>query len=275
MTGPLGPGGENTGPDDSPVEAYLDHLLAAAPGTPREVRGLLAEAEAHLRDVTAEGVSHGLTVADAERRAVERFGTVRSVATAEADRVELPFAAVVRRIVASGLLLAAVGGIAVGISGVIVAIFGALGGSTFIVNISSRTHLAPSDCARWLAQNPSAHSCYQAALSDWHFEVIAFRLVAGALGLMSLATYFLVRRRWSRRHTFGTLPAGVVDTIAVTVFGVSGLWLLGLGVDWLVVGTNGAGQWLSAAPVALLLAGIYGVRLLVDIRRSPAGPRVS
>jgi len=249
--------------DSSPVDDYLDRLLADAPGPPREVRALLAEAEAHLRDATREGIAAGLSPEEAEQQAVSRFGTVRAVTTAEARRQTVPLPAVARQVAASGLLLGAIGGLAVGVSGIVTAILGAIGGSTFIVHISSSTRLAPSDCARWLANDPGAHSCYQAALSDWAGEVVGFRLVAGVLGAVALAAYFLVRRRFAHE----LLPAAVVDTIAVTLFGVSGAWMLGLGVDWLLVGGNGAGQWLGAAPVALALAVFYGFRLLRDVRR--------
>jgi H+/Cl- antiporter ClcA len=120
-----------------------------------------------------------------------------------------------------------------------------------------------------LAQDPTAHSCYQAALSDWTAEVVGFRLVAGVLGGLALAGYFLIRHRWTRRQRFGTLPAAVIDTLAVTLFGLSGLWTLGLGVDWLAHRHNGAGQWLAAAPVALAVAGYYGIRVVAELRRAP------
>jgi hypothetical protein len=253
---------------DSPIEDYLDRLLVDAPGPPREVRALLAESEAHLRDATSEGVAAGLPLEAAEQQAVSKFGTVRAVTTAEARRQTLPLPAVARQVAASGLLLGAVGGLAVGVSGIVTAILGAIGGSTFIVRISHSTRLAPSDCARWLANDPGARSCYQAALSDWAGEVVGFRLVAGVLGAVALAAYFAARRRYARE----LLPRAVVDTIALTVFGASGVWMLGLGVDWLVVGGNGAGQWLGAAPVALALAGFYGLRLLGDVRRRDLVP---
>ncbi|MDQ1394195.1 MAG: hypothetical protein QOF30_3172 [Acidimicrobiaceae bacterium] len=248
---------------DSPVEVYLDRLLAAAPGSPRDVRALLSEAESHLRDATAEGMASGLSQAEAEYDAVARFGTVRSVAAAEARRSSVPLAALVRQVGASGLLLGAIGGIAVGVSGILTAILGAFGGSAFIVDISPATHLAPSDCARWLANDPRAHSCYQAALSDWAGEIVGFRLVAGVAGLLALAAFLVVRRRWPR------LPATVVDTIAVTLFGLAGAWMLGLGIDWVAQGHNGAGEWLGAAPVALALGAFYGYRLLRDLRHAP------
>jgi hypothetical protein len=223
----------------------------------------LSEAESHLRDATAEGMASGLSQAEAEYDAVARFGTVRSVAAAEARRSSVPLAALVRQVGASGLLLGAIGGIAVGVSGILTAILGAFGGSAFIVDISPATHLAPSDCARWLANDPRAHSCYQAALSDWAGEIVGFRLVAGVAGLLALAAFLVVRRRWPR------LPATVVDTIAVTLFGLAGAWMLGLGIDWVAQGHNGAGEWLGAAPVALALGAFYGYRLLRDLRHAP------
>ncbi len=260
-----------SGSGDSPVEDYLDDLLGAAPGPAREVRALLAEADAHLRDATAEGTARGLTPLEAELEAVARFGPVRSLAAAEARRQSLPVVVLARHIVASGLLLGAIGALAVGVSGIVTAIMGAIGGSTFIVHISSATHFAPSDCSRWLSQNPGAHSCYQAALSDWSGEVVGYRLAIGMLGLLALGVFLVMRRHWSRRQRFGTLPTTVVEAVALTVFGGAGLWMLGLGVDWAVQGQNGAGQWLGSAPVALALAGWYGFRLLSDLRSVPAG----
>lgn len=41
---------------DDPIEAYLDQLLVALPGSPRDVRHTLAEVEAHLRESAAQAV---------------------------------------------------------------------------------------------------------------------------------------------------------------------------------------------------------------------------
>ena len=274
MTAPSGSGA--AGPSrggaagDSPVDDYLDRLLVAAPGPPRQVRALLAEAETHLRDATDDGVGRGLERSEAERQAVARFGTVRIVADAEARRQELPFGTLVRQIITSALLLGGIAGVAVGASGVVVAAMELVGSKTFIVNISSHTYLARSDCARWLAGYPGVHSCYQAALNDWASDTIMFRLFAGVLGVMALAAYLLLRRR----RRFGDLPASVVDTIAVTVYGLAGLWSLGLGVDLLIQQENGAGGRLAVAPFALALALYYGLRLMADVRRAPVGTAV-
>lgn len=254
---------------DSPVEEYLDQLLLAAPGAPRQVRALLAEAESHLWDATAEGVARGLPQAEAERQAVARFGPVRTVADAEARRQSVPLWTLLRQIATSAIHLGSLAAVAVGVSGVLLWIFATIGGSTFVVNISHHTYLSPSDCARWLSGAPAHQTCYQAALGDWRFDEVAFRLAAGVLGLIGLGVYLWVRR-W---RGFGDLPGNVVDTIAATGFVAGGLFLAGLGADWLIQGKNGAGQWLSAAPVALALGIYFGMRLQSALRQ-PAMPRL-
>ena len=166
--------------DSSPVEDYLDRLLGAAPGPPRQVRALLAEADAHLRDATADGLARGLTQV---RGGAAGGRPIRARAVSGHRRGppphRFPLPALARQVVASGLLLGAIGGIAVGRQRGVHRRRWERSAAPFIVDISPTTRLAPSDCARWLSQNPSAHSCYQAALSDWAFEVVGFRLASG------------------------------------------------------------------------------------------------
>jgi len=59
----------------------------------------------------------------------------------------------------------------------------------------------------------------------------------------------------------------VTDTIAAAAFTVASVWLLATGVD-AVVGSHGygAGQWLSAAPVALAAAAAFGLRRIRDLQ---------
>jgi hypothetical protein len=258
-------------PVSEPIEEYLDALLVASAGAePRQSRYLLAEVDAHLHDAAAEAVAAGRGVEEAERDAVRRFGPVTDVARQEAARQSLPIRALWRPIVGSALLLGGLAGAALGLSAVITAVMGSVGGSTFIVNITSHTYLAPSDCARWLSQNPSAHTCYRAALDDWAFEAVAYRAVLGLAGLGMLAVLLLLRRRW-RTGGFGLeLPRPFVDAIGCTVFTAVSVWLVGVGVDALIVsGGHGAGQGLGTAPPMLALALVFGLRLVQDLRNGP------
>lgn len=252
---------------DSPIEAYLDRLLLELRShPPRPVRQLLAETEAHLRAAAAEAVAGGMSHADAEADAVARFGPAPVIAQAERERARTPLATIARQCVASCWLLGAVGAVAVGLSGLVAAVLGAIGGSRFLADHPGRL-LTASDCARWLAADPRALSCHQAAVADWAAETVYYRLAAGLLGAVALALFVVARRRLGRLGHWTVLPAAVVDTIAVTLFGAAGAYALAMGVDAVVVSSgHGAGQWLSAAPVALAAAAFFGARLLRDLR---------
>ncbi len=255
---------------DSPVEAYLDHLLAeltvATNGDLRRVRHLVAEAEGHLWDATAAGVADGLPPAAAEAEAVARFGPSRSFAVAEV-RHRRSLRDVLAGCVVSGWWLGAVGAIAVGASGLLAWIVTALGGQAFTAGPAPRSALDPADCARWMAGS-HASTCAQAAIADWAHDTVLLRIGFGILGLLALGAWWVWRRA---RPAAEALPQVVVDAVAVTVFGAAALWLAGQTIDSLVVSSGrGAGQWLAAAPVALVVVGAFAARLLRQLRAAPA-----
>jgi MYXO-CTERM domain-containing protein len=255
---------------DSPIERFLDDLfihLKTAPA--RDARALLAESEAHLRDLEAEARSAGMSEHDAEIQAVLRFGDARRLADEDANRHGTGLAI---RTVVSAWALGALGAIAVGVSGVVAGVMRLAGASdAFIARGPSSGGLSPAACARWLAGYPHASSCAQAATADWAAEVVAYRVVLGFLGLLAFGGLLLVRRRWPQLRG-AWLPPVVIDTIATLAFAASGIWLAGLGADALLVASGrGAGQWLSAAPVALAAAAFFGLRLVEQLRApSPA-----
>ena len=256
---------------DSPIEQYLDALFVELRRTaPRDARSLLSETESHLRDAAAEAQRAGLSPAEAETDAVRRYGGARPMVVADRHRGRSSLA---RGVVASAWSLGALGAIAVGVSGLLAGVMRLAGASNgFLAGSQSTAHLSSSDCARWLSGYPHAQSCAQAALDDWAWETVAYRIAFGVLGLLALGLLVTARRRWPQARAWPALPATVVDTIATTVFGASGVWLAGLGIDALIVNSgHGAGQWLSAAPVALVAGLVFGFRLLRDV--SPASPR--
>ncbi len=258
----------------SPIEDFLDDLLGALSGhPPRETRHLLIEAEAHLRDAVAEAIASGMTLEDAERDAVRRFGSPAQLARREASRRVVPLGGLVRACVGSGLLLGGLGGLAMGLSAIITTALGAIWGSNFIVHLTHQTHLASADCARWLASNPTTHSCYHAALADWAGETVANRGVLGILGAIAIGTILWLRRRWSLRHLPTGLPRGMVNAIGLTIFGAAGLWLTGSGIDSVLVSASstGAGQDLGTAPAMLIVAAVFAFRLLQDHRVTALG----
>jgi hypothetical protein len=253
---------------ESPIEAYLDELVTGlSTRHPRQLRDLLAEAEAHLRDDAAAGMAAGLSGHAAELAAVERFGAASDLAAAERRRLVTPLWALARQFVLTAVVLGGIGAMAVGASGALSAGIERVAGSRVVAAPSAGRLLSASDCTRWLGLDPAAHTCRAAATADWVNEVIWYRLALGLLGAVALALFVVARRRSMRLQGWALLPPAVSDTIAATLFCIGGLWTLGLGVDDIAVSSgDGAGQWLSAAVVALIAAGVFGVRLIRDLR---------
>jgi hypothetical protein len=241
-----------------------DLFVEVRAASPREARSLLSEAESHLHDAAAEAERHGMSRFDAEVDATRRFGPAQQVAGQDRRRRRRN---VVRAVVISVWSLGALGAIAVGVSGVIAGAMHAAGASNqFIAGDQSTANLSRSDCARWLSIYPHAHSCAQAALNDWTWETIGYRIGIGIVGLTALGLLALARRRAWHGPNWAPLPATIVDSGAVTLFGIAGIWLAGLGIDALIVSSGrGAGQWLSAAPVALTAGLLFGLRLVRDV----------
>lgn len=256
----------------SPIEQYLDELVTAlSTRRPRQLRQLVAETEAHLRDDAEAAMADGLPVEEAEALAVSRFGPARDLAAADDARMATPLRVVVRQVATTALLLGGIAGVAIGVSGVLAALIRALAGTRGLVDVAPGQALSAGDCARWLAADPGAGSCRNAAVADWAAETVVYRLAAGVLGLLCVLVYTRLRRRAAGSNRWPVLPATVTNTIALTAFGAAGVWTLGLGVDAIAVSSgHGSGQWLSAAPVALSAAAVFGLRLLGNLRRGTA-----
>jgi hypothetical protein len=255
-------------PQDSPVEAYLDRLhVELSTIEPRQARHMMAEAEAHLRDAVADAMARGLDEPEAEAEAVRRFGDAAGVARAERRRPRLPVAVAVRALVSSGLLLGGLGAVAVGLSGAVAAAVEAAAGQQFLVDSGPGNSFDPGMCATWLAGDPHARSCHLAAIADWSAETVVYRLALGALGLLALAGFAILRRRWRRTGRWAILPATVLDASAAATFAVAGAAVVLSGLNAAIAAHgHGVGQWLSAAIVAVPAAAVAGVRLLRDLQ---------
>ena len=256
-------------PGGGPIDEYLDELLLASRGHPRQIRFQLAEAEAHLRDAAAEGVARGLAESAAEAEAVTRFGTARSLAQAETRRQGLNLRSLAAAVLTSGWWLASVAAIAVGASGLASALVLILGGKTFLVGRVPSSQLTAANCARWLAN--SHQTCQQAAMNDWAAETVGYRGFLGVLGVAALGAWLVWQRRGRGSARVSPLRRGlppvVVSTIAVTAFGGAGCWLSAQTLDTIVVASGrGSGQWLGAAAVSSGMAAIFAVRLVRELR---------
>jgi hypothetical protein len=252
------------------IETYLDDLLAGLVGEAGAVRRMLAETEAHLYSDVEQAVAAGLERDDAARAAVARFGPAERVAqmwTASAPPKPMPPLAVMLRRAATQLApLAGVGLVAIGVSGLIARAMTTLWGLRFMFAGPPGTTYPASSCSYWMSLHPHAATCTNAYLAESLADGLNARYAAGFLGLVVLAA-IAVRRRL--RHTpLISPPTPSTALIAVALFGAATVALAALAADAIRVSHgNGAGKWLSAAVVALIVSGSYAFAYLQSTRR--------
>jgi len=271
--GGRGPGGERgdtaSGRPEDPVEEYLDRLLVTVPGSPRQVRHTLAEVEAHLRDAVAEGIAAGLPEEEAEAAAVQRIGPVHAV-TGVAAAFTRPTAALARRVVLAAALVAGIALVAVGISGLVAWLLVVVRGDQFLTAPWGPGTYTAADCARWMAADPG-HNCVAAMLDDHVGDILLQRMAAGVLGVLALAGYAVLRRRWRDRATMTALPAGSAEAVGAFLALLATLGMIAAAVDLEITQRGaGAGQPFSLAAGALLATVFFAILLRRVVTR-PAG----
>lgn len=238
-----------------PLEQYLDELFAAlCHGDPASARRLLAETENHLRECTARLRAQGLDAESAEREAIRRFGPVATV-TPALRTARLPLRAFLRPVVG----LAAVGAIAVGLSGALSEIFGRLWGAGFVAGNLPGSAYTAARCAVLQAPYPGL-DCLQAAAQHHWGEVVEYRVALGVLGLVLLLLWRLLPRE-------APLPPGLAPILAASAFLLAAAATGFQALNTAVQGWQGTGAWLSAAVVSLPLAVVFSVVALRGFRR--------
>ena len=249
----------------TPIDDYLDELVTALTGRPpRELRGLLAEAEAHLHDDADAAEARGVPRRQAEAEAVARFGAATTIAAAEHARVRHSLAATLAQLVRQAVLLAGIGALSVGLSGALAGLVRVFGSDRTLVDVRPGQTLSAVDCSRWLSLSPNSSDCRSAAVADWANETVFYRLAVGVVGIALLLAYAWLRRSDRRSSRIVTT---VRDAVGLTAFALATIATLALGINAAAVG-GGAGQWLSATPIALVAAAAFAVLLLRDLRRA-------
>lgn len=258
-----------SGTADSPtdaVEDYLDQLLTSLSGSPRQVRHTLAEVEAHLRDAVAEGVADGLPEHDAQVWAVARMGPVTTIA-GRSSVITRPSLAVVRRLILTAALVGGAGLTAVGGAGLVSWLLARLRGDEFMTAPWPAGAYTRADCARWLANDPHAHSCVTAMLADHVWDFRFDTTAGGVLGLLGLGLYVVLRQRWRDRATLTALPAGTAHMAGAVLAALAAVVCFGVAFDLEKVQHGiGAGDPLSLGIAAAVAAAVFGLSLLRTIR---------
>jgi len=241
----------NNGMSQEPIESFLDDLLTRLPGSAREVRRTLAEAEQHLLESAEAFEAGGLGRLEAERAAVAAFGPPLTVAHGLA-RLR------VRDLARPAVGLAAVGFLAIGLSGLLSEAIYRLWGATFLAGDLPGTSYTPARCADFQDYFPH-HGCMVAAALHHSGEVVTYRLAAGVLGAVLLVSWRMMRPRRA-------LPPGYLPLAGVVVFGGATAALAVETLNSSGGGWSGAGQWLSAALASAGVATVWAVRLRREVR---------
>jgi len=184
----------------------------------------------------------------------------------------------VAQLVSATVLFVGIGLVAIGVSGALAAGLGATAGTSFVAGDPPDVHYSAARCADLREYAPGARTC-EAAATEHHFtEVVAYRAIAGMLGVAVLTGFVVVRRR-ARRHgppAPDVLPRAFVPTVGAAVFGGAAAALAVQSVDLTVAGAGrGAGQFAVGAVVAAPIAAWYLVKLvmvLVDGARHALTP---
>ncbi|MGH3303104.1 MAG: HAAS signaling domain-containing protein [Streptosporangiaceae bacterium] len=244
-----------------PVEEYLDKLLLTLSCPARQVRRTLAEVEAHLHDAVAEELAAGKPQLESEAAAVARLGAVSQI-SGRPVQFSRPTAALLRRTALAGSLIGGIALVAVAVSGAAGWAMAALRGGTFLVAPFPSGSYTSADCARWLAGDPSTHSCITAMTADHVGEVIVHSFLAGVLGVVALTAYGWMRRRWQDRGTLTALPIGSAEAVGAILAVIVAIGTAGRGLNLeMVQQGQGAGQMFSLSIGALGAAAFFISRL--------------
>jgi hypothetical protein len=257
-----------------PIDGYLDELLSRLRGSSTDVRRILAETEQHLRDAAADAEARGLDPVAAQHEAIARFGSARDLSRrfSRTAGLLLPLPTVAQ-LVESLALLAAVGLLAIGLSGGLAHVFGTAFGKSFVSGDAPGVTYTAARCADFLEYHPEARTCEGAAVAHHFDEVVWYRLDAGVLGIIALVAFGLVRR-YNRRR-FGdarALPDGFIGAIGSASFGLAAAGLLFLGLGGVVFGSGrGAGDFLSGGVVAFVVFLFFAGALIRTLRARARG----
>jgi hypothetical protein len=243
---------------DGPIESYLDELLARLHGRPRDVRRALHEVEDHLYTHAEAAAAAGADPADAEADAIATFGSASAVA--RGFNTALPVSArggLLRALAVQLTALAGIGLVAIGVSGLVEGAMARIWGQVFTVADPPGTRYSAAACRYWESIHPHAATCAQAYVAESLGDGLFQRYAAGLLGVVVLLTWTFLRRR-RRLPIIGPLTATVPTALGATAFGVAAAIFAALAGDrWHLAADYGAGQWLSAAVVAAVIAAGY------------------
>lgn len=250
------------------IDAYIEALAGRLAGSTIEVHRKLLEVEDHLRE-SAAAIGDSADAASAEREAIARFGTVGSVARGLNGRPgPVSTWATVRALAGTAAQLGAALLIVAAAGAAVAAAASAVLTRQAVYGLPSNAVPSAANCAHWLAVQPSATGCREAAAFESASDLTMILGALGVIGLLVLAVVWLLRR-------VGAIPSHTVSpvlgpAVATCGFAATGLVLLIFSVTYAVIAqTWGRGLWISEA-ACMFAAAAVSAAVWVRAIRGPA-----
>jgi hypothetical protein len=169
----------------------------------------------------------------------------------------------------SGLRLAAITLVAIGLSGILAFGLGLVEGRSFVSGSAVHVTYSAHTCRELFEDAPHARNCAEAAAKRHFWVVIWERIGAGALGGVLLAVATALRRR-RRNAVTATLSDALAASFATATFAVVGIGLFARGLDIALRNADGGGGgFLSVGVVALALAAWFAVETTRALTKEP------
>lgn len=248
--------GNQLGDPDERIDSYLDQLLLALRGRPREARRLLAEVESHLREAIEARVAAGLGEAEAADETLRRFGPPSLLA-----RTVPPHAAyrtLLCQLTETALLVISLLFLAAGIAAVPAAVVGLTGNPSLVTGDGPGQAPAPARCQQ-LLHMLAAPSCPQALAAHHLQEVIRNHLLGGWLGCLFLVAWWVVHVH--RKARPAVLPAGFALTVGGTLLAAVAAFLLAVGIADVARGIDSVGDLIGSGDLVTTGAAMMAASL--------------
>ena len=258
------------------VDIYLGRVFDLLAGTGARGRRALVEIEDHLRCAVDDARAAGLSSADAERVAIERFGPPEQTTAALRATLVEPWGRVVARLIGGAWLLGAIGLVTIGVSGVFAAGARTVWGNNAVAFDPPAVTYSPARCAYLLEYYPQPDgNCRAASIAHHAAETVTYRFAAGLLGVLAFGVWWLARKRRLRvlrafAPITATPPPIVLATIGAVGFGIVALVLVGQGVDAFAIDQPGGWSAIATGVAAIPAFAVFTFMLLNEMRGRPA-----
>jgi hypothetical protein len=160
------------------------------------------------------------------------------------------------------LRTAALAFIAIGVSGAVCGFVRYRYGDHTLAADSQSQTLSAARCADLLEYHPEKTNCSAAELAHHADEVVEYRLGAGVMGLLAMATYFIARSRLGLTDGERLQQEFRYLASATAAFALAAAMLIGVGVGVQFNSGEAAPRWFSDGGVALAFFVLHAAWLL-------------